>query len=267
MRRVLAIAAAVLLPAGLSLAQARPQAANAGREKVVVILCDVTSSLDVGERAAVAELAGSIIRKLSPPVRYEVLPILLDPERARPLISENVPRLVKPSDKERYRRRLAQMPRVIDGQMASLYERVNGPGQDPDRSCIIASIGRAAGFFEQFRGEGAVDLHLIILSDMIEECRENPLGVPIRLNHRDITKEVSIARRPGEFPNLSGVQVALIVPPTSQSLRGEERPSLRMLKTFWAEIMAQHKLSAKELADPDRFYFGSGLPERLKSPW
>jgi hypothetical protein len=237
------------------------------REKVVLVFCDITSSLDLSERNAVADLTANIILNLEPPVRYEVLPIMLETERAKPIISERVPVLVKPSDKLQYRKALEALPAYLNKEISALYERANGPGTDPDRSCIINALERASGIFDQYRSQGAYELHMIIVSDMLEECKQSPYGVPIRLNRVDIQKEIELAKKPAKLGNLAGVRVALVVPSGGIYSSKYVRPPLRNLADFWRTIFRHSGLPPQQLNNPDTFYFGPGLPERLRRPW
>lgn len=237
------------------------------REKVVIIFCDVTSSLDLSERNAVADLAANIILNLEPPVRYEVLPIMIETERGKPIISEQVPALVKPSDKAQYRKALAALPAILNREISNLYARANGPGTDPDRSCIINSLERASGIFDQFRSHGKFDLHMVIVSDMLEECKQNPYGVPIRLNRADIQKEIELAAKPAKLGNLAGVRVAVVIPSSGTYSSSYVRPPLRRLADFWRTVFRHSGLEPQQLNNPDMFYFGPGLPERFRRPW
>lgn len=237
------------------------------REKVVLVFCDVTSSLDPAERKAVADLTARILQNLKPPVRYQVVPILLETEAVAPLMSEEIPALVKPSDKTRYQKTLALLPDYLDRKIATLHTQANGPGKDPNRSCIINSLERATVIFDQHRARPDVDLHLIVVSDMLEECAQSPYGALIRLNKTDIAKEIEMVKKPASVGRLAGVRVALVVPAGETYKPNYVHPPMRELGKFWRAVFQQAGLGEKQLNDPGSFYFGPGLPERLRKPW
>jgi hypothetical protein len=238
------------------------------REKIVLIFCDVTSSLDEGERNAVIELTSRLIQNLKPPVRYQVLPIMLETERARPLLNEKIPSLVKPSDKARYQQALSGIPAYLKQEISTLYAQTNSPGADPNRSCIISSLERAGGIFEQYRTQKNVDLYLFIVSDMLEECERNPYEVPIRLNKTNIKNEIeTVKKKVIRVGKLAGVQVAMVVPAGRAYTSSYGHPPLRSLGEFWRTVFRQAGFGGAQLSDPEKFYFGSGLPERFQRPW
>lgn len=236
------------------------------QKRVLLIFCDVTSSLDVGEITAGAHLAARIIQNATPPVSYRLVPILLSTEGVTAILDEDVPPLIGTA-RVSYRNALVALPALLEEKLKAQYVDVNqGPGKDPNRSCIINSIVRAAPFFRQNR-KIAKELDLVIISDMIEECARSPYQQTIQLNRGDITKDIRIARGKVDLPSLAGVRVTLLTfSGSSANARVNGRPSPQQLEQFWKTVFSQAGLDPAKEEDRDRFYFGPDLPKWFRKP-
>jgi hypothetical protein len=259
-KRFLPLAAVCLL--STTLLGASPASS---RDRVMLIFCDVTSSLDHSELTTASRLTSEILRNVTPPVHYELFPIMLGTERASPILRQQVPPLDRPSDRRRYTEFLNTLPGALGKELAAIYVGANGQGQDPDRSCIIEALDRAARIFNQL--SSAKSLDLVIVSDMIEECEQNPYGKPIRLNKKDISKEIALVQQRARLPNLSRVRISIVLPTTSLSTPQRPRPPLRSLEAFWRAVLQSCGFTASDLDNPEQFYFGPGLPERFQRKW
>lgn len=232
--------------------------------RVALIFCDVTSSLNENQLTAVADLTAQVVRNLEPPVRYQVIPIMMQTEEASPVMDENVPDLTTPSDRQKYKQALQALPAFLRERLSQLYGKVNEPSADPDRSCIVGALSRASGLLEQFDNASSADV--ILISDMIEECKQTPFGFPLRLNKVEIGSEIEKVKSAGALPSLKQARIAFILPASSEEAI-QARPSLRDLRIFWGSVGLKAELSQGDLKDPRRFYLGPGLPERLRAVW
>jgi hypothetical protein len=237
------------------------------QKRALLIFCDVTSSLDVGELTTGARLAATIIQNAMPPVRYKVVPIMLNTDSIAPVLDEDVPPLIG-ANRAAYRKSLESLPAYLEEKLKAQYVDVNnGPSADPNRSCIINSLERAAPFFNQYRAN-AKELDLVIISDMIEECRKSPYQQTIQLNRADIRNEIKTAQEKVNLPNLAGVRVILIIPSSSSADTGKHvRPPVRQLKEFWEAVFSQAGFPPASMQNYENFYFGSDLPDRYRKPW
>lgn len=255
----------ILLPLSWTLScSTAPVESQQSRGKVVLIFCDVTSSLNPEERDSVSNLAAQIVQNLDPPVDFQVLPILLDTERSDVLLEGSISSLVKPSDKARLAEKRKRIPAALKKKIAGLYESANRPS-DPNRSCIVNALDRASRIFVQYAQNKNLDLHLIILSDMLEECETSPYG-RILLNKKDIRPEIERAKGSVSLRNLSGVQVALVLPVRNNG-SSYVAPPTGQLEEFWRAVFGKAGLTTAQDDSQGLFYFGAGLPQRMKKPW
>lgn len=236
------------------------------RKRVLLIFCDVTSSLGVGEVAAGARLAAKIIQNAVPPVRYRLVPIMLSTDSVAPVLDEDVPPQIG-ANRVSYRKALEGLPAFLEDKLKAQYADVNhGQGADPNRSCIINSLERAMPFFNEHRKQ-AKELDLVIISDMIEECAKSPYQQTIQLNRGDIQGEIKIAQGKVNLPSLAGVRVTMVMPSNGYADAKHVRPPVRQLEQFWKAVFSQAGFPLKEIQNTGRFYFGPDLPDRYRRPW
>lgn len=237
------------------------------QKRVLLIFCDVTSSLGVGEVAKGARLAATIIQNAMPPVRYRVVPIMLSTDSVAPVLDEDVPPLIG-ANRIAYRKALEGLPPHLEEKLKAQYADVNhGPGADPNRSCIINSLERAVPFFEENR-KHAKSLDLVIVSDMIEECAKSPYKQVIQLNRADIQGEIRVAQGRVNLPSLAGVRVTLVIPSAGAADAVKHvRPPVRQLEQFWKAVFSQAGFQPAGMQNVERFYFGPDLPDRYRRPW
>lgn len=215
------------------------------KPQVILFLIDPTNSLTGEENNQVAALATDMFQHLPSGSRYGVYPIQFDAQRVLPIIPDDVvPASFKTDvDKRHYEKKKAELKVAIESKVEDQY-KTDDKIADDRRSCILNMLRFAEKQLKQISRTEALDpekgtYRLVIISDMVEECRDSPLG-EIRLNKRDLTKEIQLADNYTQLtspPDLTNVHITVIFPLTNQSPPDlNRRPSDRDLMAFWEKI-------------------------------
>jgi hypothetical protein len=259
---VAAIVAALTL-AVLALACTK-EAARPPR-RMVVLFVDVTRSLVEAERNVVAEQSSAILASLKPGTEFRVYPIQIETAVVAPIESGTV--LIADNDlDQRPRHQIRMAQEKVQSSIIQLYG-VSAAGTD-NQSCILNSLQTAGEDFRRFRAahEGRpLELDLIFVSDMIEECDHTPVG-RIELDKRDIAADI---RRIQGMPcdsDLSDVRISVVVPATvglDSNVKRELRPDRKDRREFWTEVFKACRYPENRFADAHWFSFSAGVPSRF----
>lgn len=209
------------------------------KQKIVVILSDVTISLTPPEYEKAANLTADILDRMPHKTRYAVFPIQAEPARVLPIIPSGVTdtSFGELPEKNRIGRRAALVEAITDQ-----YRRRRGSSQH--KSCIINLLTFAKEQLDELsRGDDVdpnnAEYELFILSDMEENCDDTPIG-RINLLPRNIKDEInrmSYAEWSLPAPNLSNIRITVIFPLTPESsLTLDRRPKDNQLKEFWRNV-------------------------------
>jgi hypothetical protein len=212
---------------------------------VVLLLIDPTSSLTEQENTRVTALTLAMFKDLPAGSKYGIYPIQIAADRVPPLIPDDmVPTAHRTDlDKREYEEKKEVLANIVKTKVKELYKSENRVADDR-QSCIINMLGFAERQLKQMSRIGGLDpnqatYRLVIISDMVEECRDSPLG-QIRLNKKDIDEEIKLADNYTQLtspPDLSNVDITVIFPLTDESpLDLSRRPADRDLRAFWEKI-------------------------------
>lgn len=141
-------------------------------------------------------------------------------------------------------------------------------------SCILNSLWFARNRLNEMAGKSQIGasrngFELIIISDMLEECDDSPIG-RISLNKRDTSKEIALASSmpAGPIaPNFSDVRITIIFPLADNLAFNPRRTaSYYDLKEFWRLIFRHCGIREEWFWDSDhiRWISNGELPDRLK---
>lgn len=238
---------------------AQPQASK----KVVMIWCDVTSSLQQSEVGEVAKLASDILDSLPEGTRYILYPIQRETERLKEITSGEVP----PSDPDIDDLVKKERRKLISNEINKLFEDVNKKKTQPEnRTCILNTLAYTESYFRQF---ASYKPELIFISDMTEQCSTTPMGKPIDLRaglttQKRISQTLQSAQEFPSPPDLSHIRLTIIIPTTADTyaVPPGQRPSVDNLKKFWGAIFRNCKVPDEVLNDS---YWLSGVPDRFRA--
>jgi hypothetical protein len=206
-----------------------------GLGSLVIVLADVTSSLNAAEFGEVIRLTNEVVDALSPATEYRIYPIHMEMQRPALVHHGMVPTDAKLwGDPELVKLRNQMLAEKLRQQ----YRMVNARDVKVDkRSCLLDGLVFAADTFKQ-PAYRKVSKRLVIISDMIEDCSMTPLGRPISLAKRDIRAEIVAAAQFPSHVDLSKVDIEMIVPSNPlPALRTPPRPRLEDLESFWGRIL------------------------------
>jgi hypothetical protein len=102
---------------------------------------------------------------------------------------------------------------------------------------------------------------VIVVSDMLEDCKSTPLGENVRLAKQSLRAEIQQAAvfRPGRIA-LSGTRITLILPGSYGAVPGPH-PRIEELENFWRAFLANCRLERS--ASPEVVVSPSLVPESL----
>ena len=230
---------------------------------ILLILVDVTKSLEASEVQQVAALAADVLDRFPPHTDYVVYPIQRETERPT-TIDESHPKepYVARKDDEKAQRRVRLRETI-----GRHYEEVNKDQKQPvDRTCILNTLNLAAKHFHETTARFSVEaaktacMELVIISDMIEHCRHSP-DVLIDLQ-KPIAKNLELAGSISTIPNLSAIKISIIIPTAESSTPfAQNRPRLADLEAFWNSIFLRAGFDENRLRE---FNWLPTLPGRFE---
>ena len=200
---------------------------------VILVFADITDSLQGGEATAVQEVISYIFDRAPEKTLIRVYPVLAVPDIARELSSEVIPfrtatgayALKKDAD-----RRAEFAKHAVDALLAV------GKTVDPrvPSSCLSGALRRAANDLNVAEFSGR-PLEVVIISDMVEDCRNSINGSRVALVRAGITGEIAAARKLTSFVDLQKANVFFIYPAAVNSGSDPNRKSAppKELQAFW----------------------------------
>jgi hypothetical protein len=204
---------------------------RARRMRKVLIWCDVTKSLLDTERGKVADLAADILDRLPADAEYALYPIQKETETPTDITRvdasvggvDEIPEGVKEARRK-----------DIKGKMEQFYKDANAPRQPDQRTCILNTLGFAERYFRDTDRQ-KYEPTLIYISDMIEQCKQTPLGRAIDLKNDPHPELFEAAEAFAAPPDLSYATIYVIIPTTEQTFTVPpgQRPTLDDRIRFW----------------------------------
>lgn len=235
-------------------------------KRLVVVFVDVTRSLVESERNVVIKKSSEILSNLTPGTEYRVYPIQIETSIVDPVAQGRVLAPKNALDPEP-RRALQQLKKKVEESIAELYGK-SAAGTD-NQSCILNALPTAGEEFRRFRGRHRnrnVELDLVFVSDMIEECDRTPVG-KIELDKKDISRETEAVTKFECDANLSDVIISVVIPATAgldPAVLRDRRPDLTDRSKFWKKAFHSCDFPEKRFADPEWFNFSPGIPTRFQ---
>jgi hypothetical protein len=235
--------------------------------KVILLWCDVTSSLKDLESEEVSSLASAVLDHFPQGTKYVLYPI--QTETGRPVaIIKSGPSLEDLSSNDNSD---GEAPADVDratfikDEIKRLYKLNKEKHPDDRRTCILNALDVSAKFFSQF--DERYDPELVFVSDMIEDCRNTPLHQSVHLDKQPFAKTIKLVDSFASPPNLSKLRITIIVPTAkdTSTVPAGQRPDPRDLERFWKTVFVKCRFNQNDLTNNERFYWSpEGLPERFK---
>jgi hypothetical protein len=216
------------------------------KKTVLVVMCDVTRSLDTTSITAVTENAVQILQKFPDaeifyyPIdsNLYVAPILKKESYGRKRYSERSELIT--NDEEKLKKGIRK-----------IYEQRNVRA-----SCVMKGFQIAYNKFKQYP-EGNCDFKLIFLSDMLEHCRYSG-GIVDLEKKENYEKSREVLKK---FPKPEFDLAAMGVKPVFVITARQQLPIDEGLhKDFWREVCVLYGYTPEDFSE---FDFGEGLPSGL----
>jgi hypothetical protein len=235
------------------------------KKRVVFIFCDVTISLNGTERTEVGRMAADILNNLPVGTEYRIYPIQAETDALAPINKRES--VIPPKDKNPSLQAILDRRRregVVE-ELAKYSKETNAPQdtnerRDDNRTCILNALNFAGNQFKQFL-PGQYDRELIVISDMLEECKEAPLGRPVNIKKPDIAQELRLANEFPEGNDLSAVKITIITPVTLETYVRHapgRKPPMAALQEFWAVIFSRCKVTREAQKNTEVYSWSNG---------
>ncbi|MEL7004637.1 MAG: hypothetical protein AAFN93_18160 [Bacteroidota bacterium] len=150
--------------------------------KWVIVLCDLSTSVDTSSIDKIVLDSQKILEGLPENSFVSYYPIDFDPTLRALFAHTQQPVPYKPSLRRQYPRKLNELSDSLENNILKAYQRrIPQAGErDRPRSCILRSLYNASKLFDQQMVNSTdsvnYEYELVILSDMIEECENSPVG-------------------------------------------------------------------------------------------
>lgn len=211
---------------------------------VVVFFADVTASMVPSERNKVAADAAQLIAGLPERTQFYLYPVTADMPKAQLIIADTVP-----GGGTATKRRVRDAWRVetennIEAEINRLAgDEINGPERINKRSCIFGALEVAQRQIEATGSGRTGDFAVVLISDMLEECEQTPIGRAIDISSATTidSERKMLTTSAGMFPNLHGIKVMALIPTTQDSqptVHGEKRPTMNQVRAYWQSAIA-----------------------------
>lgn len=222
------------------------------RLRTFVIFADVTRSLNAEEQASVIRNVKLVIDLVPPKSRLYVFPLLEDVQRAGALFTGEMGEVQSTSDAVAADQQHAIWRDAVASKLTAMF---NGPVNGRNLTCVSGALQKA----DEILADAGTDAEVIIVSDMLEDCKESLLGSALRLEKTSIVNEIHRAQSLPATPllNLNGASVTAILPTVPTSKQKVLGPPVSSLKIFWRAVLDRCGDRAAN------FRFGTEIPQRL----
>jgi hypothetical protein len=234
--------------------------------KVLLLWCDVTSSLKDLESEEVSSIASAVLDHFPQGTKYVLYPIQTETGRPVPIIKsgptmEDLPTNDDTDDKSHSN---VERATLIKNEITRLYKENKVKHPNDRRTCILNTLDVSAIFLSQF--DDRYDPELVFVSDMIEDCRNTPLHKNVQLDKQLFSETIKLVDAFTSPPDLSRLRITIIVPTAkdTSTVPAGQRPDPRDLERFWQTVFVKCHFSRDNLSNKERFYWSpEGLPERF----
>jgi len=222
------------------------------RLRTFVIFADVTQSLNAEEQASVIRDVKLVIDLVPPKSRLYVFPLMEDVQRAGALFMGEIGEVQSTSDAVAADQQHALWRSTVASKLSAMF---NGPVTGRKLTCVSGALQKA----DEVLADAGTDAEIIIVSDMLEDCKESILGGVLQLEKTSIVSEIHRAQSLPHAPllHLNGASVTAILPTVPTAKQNVPRPPVSSLKVFWRAVLDRCGDEASN------YRFGTEIPQRL----
>lgn len=221
----------------------------------ILVLCDLSSSLDTNSRDLIANKSASLIKKMPFDSKIIFYPTEENTKKVK-IFSFEKQRPRKPSERSLRAKETMQAAKEVSRRIKDEYDK--GRAANPDsyaRSCIWSNIVSRISWFHDKPKDHC--RYMVILSDMIEECTESPIGKLFMKQGSEKKIRAQIAEKQmNTFADYQDVMVSCIGSPSGYSPRRKGFLPTNITQELWGEIFSQMGYEQYLSYEPD-------LPETL----
>ncbi len=209
----------------------RAAQSEAAPKPLALVFVDVSGSIDQKEFEAHLKRVPAVINQLPPDSDVQVYPIRADMELPERLFH------------------VEGLGKQVEGKQANelltaLRVAYGTRGKGEPQSCILGALAYAASRVKEQlgmeRSQRATLIHVVIMSDMIEDCSESPLGRGIVLAKKELmVKELHQAdyfEKNSEYQFGRAYITVILAPRLASPVTGGQRPRVEELKQFWGKF-------------------------------
>jgi hypothetical protein len=229
-----------------------PPSQTLQRLRTFVLFADVTRSLNAEEQASVISDVKLVIDIIPPKSRLYVFPLLEDVQRAGALFTGEMGEIQGTSDAVAADQQRAIWRNSVAQKLTAMF---NGPANGRNLTCVSGALQKA----DEIQADATENTEIIIVSDMLEDCKESLLGGVLKLEKTSIANEIHRAQSlpPTPLLQLNGASVTAILPTIPTSKQKVLGPPVSSLKTFWRAVLDRCGDRSSN------FRFGTEIPQRL----
>lgn len=226
---------------------------------ICVVLCDLTTSVEESSIKKIARDAYELVKVLPEGAQVEFYQIDDNPF-IPPILSYTKPLrpTTRPSEVRKYPLRLEKEAKQVGEMIYQHAQKIKyKTSASIAKSCILTGFKTAHGVLKQYPRE-EYDWELIVLSDMIEECNNSPVG-NVYFTHKGYGNARKKLQSYTPKYDLGYANLSIIV---SASYQPKDLKYLHpdKLKELWQIVFEKVGYSKEQL---DSIYFGPKLPYRL----
>lgn len=228
------------------------------KKTILLILLDVSESVRTEQLQQLVGYTESILDDVAPGTDFRIFSFG-DRVESKPIadgITKEIPH--GPDEGTDFQNRKLALYRSIEEAVAQAHKRVS---PSLSSTCIISALSFAQHYFSQFTAN-AQHFELVILSDMKENCSEDSLNRKIILDQPNISNELQALDALPSFPDLSSVNLTMILPSAISSQRDVREEEL---DRFWRKALTKFGFTNEMLNDNRHFFFTTVYPERFKA--
>lgn len=230
-------------------------------QRAYVIFIDLSLSLNETQAQVVPEVMQKLVQGMPGGSRISVYPIAEEVVATGALLQAHLPKGENATERARLQKRRAELaPQVIEA-VASMRQTLRA-GTTLRHTCISDALRQAAKEVRDLRSvDPSVDVEIVFVSDMLEDCQASLLGRPVSLEKPNISPEVVLARslpRNATLVDLGRAHVTMLLPPLALAVPKTARPETHDLEAFWRAVLDRCN------DEREAFRFGTEIPERLR---
>ncbi len=252
----------LLLPIGFSFCKAgksEPKVLKPPATTYIIFL-DLSLSLNEVQERSMSQSLVRLCAGIPARSRITVLPLGGYVARAGVLLERTFPDDEFATDQGDLETLRSTLPATIETAVRAYKAAINDP-LFAQHTCVSDAIRHSAQLARDAPSGGSIEI--VLFSDMLEDCPQSLLRVPLDLEKQDIRGELAKAQAipaTDEFLDLRRANITCIVPISGPTPTKTRQPQLDTLREFWTAVLSHCRHNESE------FRLGTSVPSRLQQP-